>query len=219
MTVGQFRKFVEATGNQTDAEKQGWAVAKTESGWEKVNGASWRKPGFSQTDDHPVVDVSWNDALAFCQWAGCRLPTEAEWEYSARERGKKVRFGNGKNIADPAEINFYGGSAYKTAYSVVGVYRAKTVPVASFMPNALGLYDMSGNVWEWCSDWYDENYYKNAPQNNPKGPASSPYGARVLRGGSWDVVPRLARSAVRLRIYPGNRSDNVGFRVVQDSPH
>ncbi len=196
VTVAQYRDFCQATGRQMPSTPS-W-------GWQ---------------DDHPMVNVSWYDAVAFCRWAGCRLPTEAEWEYAAREGGREVRFGNGKNIADPAEINFNGSAEYKKNYSVAGVYRAKTTPVASFTPNALGLYDMSGNVWEWCSDWYDEKYYRKSLKNNPTGPASSPIKARVLRGGSWSVNPVYCRSSYRNYYNPEVRNSNTGFRVAQDSPH
>ncbi|HDQ45386.1 MAG TPA: hypothetical protein ENN17_07825, partial [bacterium] len=142
----------------------------------------------------PVIHVTWFDAVEFCNWKsrqegltpcyqrsgdnvawdrnanGYRLPTEAEWEYAAREGGRKVRFGNGKDIADPAEINFNGSAQYKKSFSVAGVYRRKTMPVGSFSPNRLGLYDMSGNVWEWCWDWYGS--YGGGAQSDPAGPSS-----------------------------------------------
>jgi formylglycine-generating enzyme required for sulfatase activity len=185
----------------------------------------------------PVINVSWTDAVAYCNWLsaqhgyqpvytlnteddvsanwnanGYRLPTEAEWEYAARGGGRKVRFGNGKDIADPKEINFYAEKDAKEKYSIVGEYRGKTVPVGSLnSPNALGLHDMSGNVWEWCWDWYDS--YSGTAQNNPRGPTRGSY--RVFRGGSWVNAPILARVAYRSLDSPGYRSFDVGFRLAR----
>ncbi len=183
----------------------------------------------------PVISVSWENAVAYCNWRskqegleevytsgstvtanwqanGYRLPTEAEWEYAAREGGKKVRFGNGKDIADPKEVNFVGIAEYKRPYSVVGEYRGKTVPVGSLnSPNALGLHDMSGNVLEWCWDWYGD--YPAAAQTNPKGPNTG--SLRVLRGGSWFSRPRNCRVAHRGNDTPGYRDYSIGFRLAR----
>ncbi|MBK9338157.1 MAG: formylglycine-generating enzyme family protein [Lewinellaceae bacterium] len=181
----------------------------------------------------PVLNITWYDAIDYCNWLseqlgykpvytrkgddvlsdwranGYRLPTEAEWEYAAREGGKKVRFGNGKDIADPKVINFDGSAIYKTAYSIAGEYREKTVPVGSLgSPNALGLHDMSGNVWEWCWDWYDD--YTVAAQQNPKGLQSG--GSRVHRGGSWSNDARYCRVACRYGYTPSLRY-HLGFRL------
>jgi len=181
----------------------------------------------------PVINVSWEDVVAYCNWRskqegfeevytingsrisanwqanGYRLPTEAEWEYAARAGGKKVRFGNGKDIADPKEINFDGSASYKKAYSVAGEYRNKTLPVGSFSPNALGLYDMSGNVWEWCWDWYGN--YSTSAQTNPKGANTG--SRRVMRGGSWGNDPQDCRVAYRGYSSPGSRNADFGFRL------
>jgi formylglycine-generating enzyme required for sulfatase activity len=154
-----------------------------------------------------TVSVNWNAN-------GYRLPTEAEWEYAAREGGKKVRFGNGKDTADPSEINFDASAAYKKEYSVVGEYRQKTVPAGSFSPNRLGLYDMSGNVWEWCYDWYDKGYYgQGNGADNPKGATGGK--SRCVRGGSWADDPSNCRAAFRVDGDPIVRSLTVGFRVVR----
>ena len=166
----------------------------------------------------PVINVSWEDAQAYCQWLSqktgknFRLPTEAEWEYAAREGGKKVRFGNGKDLAYPAEINFDASEKCKRPYSMVGEYRQKTIAVGSLhCPNALGLHDMSGNVWEWCADWFGT--YPTAAQTNPVGPADGSY--RVLRGGSWNYDPQLARVADRSNNGPTNRLSYLGFRLAR----
>lgn len=183
----------------------------------------------------PVINVSWEDAIAYCNWLsekhglqsvysgqgdkttanwsanGYRLPTEAEWEYAARGRGQKVRFGNGKDVADPKEINFNGSS---NKYATEGECRLKTVPVGSLnSPNALGLHDMSGNVGEWCWDWYGESYYNNSPAKDPKGPSSG--SSRVLRGGSWYYYPNDSRVADRFTGFPTNRLNGSGFRLVR----
>ncbi len=184
----------------------------------------------------PVIYVNWHDAVAYCNWlsekngldpvytvrgedvtpdwsaGGFRLPTEAEWEYAAREGGRKVRFGNGKDIADPREINFDGRKDFKKPYSIAGEYRKKTIPVGSLnSPNALGLHDMSGNVYEWCWDWYGA--YPGTPEPNPAGPDSGSY--RVCRGGSWNYVPQRVRVALRSFNAPGNRFNDLGFRLAR----
>ena len=142
---------------------------------------------------------------------GYRLPTEAEWEYAAREGGKKVRFGNGQNTLRATEANFDASKDYKEPYSEVGEYKERTVAVDSFAPNALGLYNMSGNVWEWCWDWYSEDYYKNSPVQNPRGPEEGDY--RVVRGGSWGGTPFICRAALRYTYDPNYRDHLVGFRL------
>lgn len=154
---------------------------------------------------------------------GYRLPTEAEWEYAARavfspsgrgQGGGKVRFGNGKDIADPGEINFDGSESYKKPYSVVGEYRRKTVPVGSLnSPNALGLHDMSGNVYEWCWDWFAGDYYQSSPEDNPRGPGQGSY--RVDRGGHWYSGPPYCRAAYRGSWPPAYRLNRVGFRLAR----
>jgi formylglycine-generating enzyme required for sulfatase activity len=145
---------------------------------------------------------------------GYRLPTEAEWEYAAREGGKKVRFGNGRDIINPSEINFDASASYKKDFSIVGEYRQKTVSVDDLSANSLGLKHMSGNVWEWCADWYGDTYYAvSEGARNPTGPSSGQY--RVLRGGSWYYLPVNCRAADRYRASPDHRHDGIGFRVVR----
>ncbi len=145
---------------------------------------------------------------------GYRLPTEAEWEYAAREGGKKVRFGTGKDIASPIEMNFDARESYKQPYSIAGVYEGKTLPVGNFQPNALRLHEMSGNVWEWCWDWYGEDYYAEKGNNdNPRGSAQGQY--RVVRGGSWYYLPQGCCAACRGRSSPNNHSSDCGFRLAR----
>ena len=169
--------------------------------------------------NRPVTDISWDDAQAYLDWLNhqvgglrYRLASEAEWEYAARQGGKKVRFGNGKDMADPKTINFNGGKDYKLPYSIAGEYRGKTVPVGSLnSPNALGLHDMSGNLWEWCWDW-DANYTSTA-EINPKGPDNGSY--RVGRGGAWDNNPSDIRCSCRYSDIPDGRGYNMGFRLAR----
>jgi len=223
VTKGQFAAFVADSGYKTDAEKGGWAYALDGSKWGKVNGASWRKLGFDQTDHHPVVCVSYNDSVAFCRWLSKRtgktvaLPTESQWEYACRG-GSKTAYpwgddpDDGKgwaNCADKTakkEINFKQTFGWEDGY----VY---TAAVGQFKENNFGLYDMIGNVWEWCSDWYGS--YPRQSEADPKGLNSGL--SRVLRGGSWGDIPAICRSANRNRVSPDNRYYNVcGFRVVVD---
>ena len=151
-----------------------------------------------------LIKVDWNAR-------GYRLPTEAEWEYAAREGGEKVRFGNGRDTADAAMMNFRASTAY--SYSKVGQYRGQTVEISSFAPNALGLYNMSGNVYEWCWDWYGSDYYaESGGTQNPRGPSAG--SSRVLRGGSWGYGAIHCRTANRSLDFPRYRDDFVGFRLV-----
>jgi formylglycine-generating enzyme required for sulfatase activity len=185
------------------------------TGREKPEDSGWGR------GQRPVIHVSWEDAVVYCEWISketgenIRLPTEAEWEYAARERGKDVWFGNGKDIANPNEMNFDGGEKYKESDSVVGVNREKTIPVGSFAPNALGLHDMSGNVWEWCSDWYDRDYYHKSPKRNPTGPLSKCYpGGRIDRGGSWRFPSFAQKCFLRSHSNPDYGDPDLGFRCV-----
>lgn len=171
-------------------------------------------PSRFRGDSNPVEKVPWKDANNFCEKVGKRLPTEAEWEYAARERGKNVRFGTGTDIIESDIVNFDARAKLDLEYSEVGKFIGRTLPVGSFKPNALGLYDMSGNVWEWVADWYGGQYYSISPRNNPKGPPSGEI--RVLRGGSWNDNARNLRNTYRGWSNPRWITLN-GFRCARDS--
>jgi formylglycine-generating enzyme required for sulfatase activity len=226
VTVGQFAAFVKETAYQNEAEKEGWAFAWTAAGVEKVNGASWRIPGFPQGETHPVTEVTWNDAVAFCQWLSrksgrsVRLPTEAEWEYACRagtstayQWGGDPDMGKGwANGADQtAKAQFPNWPVFNWADGYVF-----TSPVGSFRANAWGLYDMHGNVSEWCADWYDKRYYGSGASVDPLGPVSGE--GRVLRGGAWPSIPMLCRSAGRGWFSPQARFNYFGFRCAMTLP-
>jgi formylglycine-generating enzyme required for sulfatase activity len=227
VTVFQFRDFVDATSYQTDAEKgDGSGIWNGSVDWVKKAGINWRhdtegKLRNQSEFNHPVIHVSWNDAVAFCEWLSkrenkkYRLPTEAEWEYAAGGGAdNRTRFGNGKDILRPSEANFDGRKSDidrgQHDYSEVGEYRKKTTRVGTFSLNRFGLYDMTGNVFEWCQD-RDGTYTANA-QKNPTG--ASMGSIRVLRGGSWNAHPFLSRLAFRFSSDPDERNDIIGFRVV-----
>ena len=221
VTRGQFRRFAEATGYETEAEKQGFSLI-WRGEWMAQQGYNWRMADFDLDSRHPVLHVSWNDAKAMARWLSeqngvlFRLPTEAEWEYACRAGTKTIRFWgdapseacNYANIADrKAQIRFMDLTIHNCDDGYI-----YTSPVSSFHPNRFGLYDMLGNVWEWCEDRYDPNYYDKSPKNNPKGPSNGSY--RVMRGGFWGSEPSDLRCANRSREAPQGRSDTYGFRLV-----
>jgi len=247
VTVGQFRQFVEATGYKTDAEKDGdfggfgWneSEGKWEGpGWNESEGKwggpdpkyTWRNTGFAQTDAHPVVMLSWNDAVAFCEWLSrkegetYRLPTEAEWEYACRA-GTTTLYSHGDDPEGLAQVGNVGDATAnrKLGGSIVGgCIKADdgyvfTAPVGRFRANPFGLYDMHGNVWECCQDYYDDNYYARSPTDDPTGPERGPNCScsHVLRGSSFSGdFPDYFRCASRHQIV-GLRFANQGFRVAR----
>jgi formylglycine-generating enzyme required for sulfatase activity len=226
VTVRQFRRFTEKTGYVTEAErggKGGDAWDETRSGWFPDSKCNWRNPGFPQTDDHPVVLVSWHDANAFIDWLNktnrgtlrYRLPTEAEWEYACRA-GSSALFPNGDDPEKLALIGNTGDASSRRTFPKWDTIQADdghvyTAPVGSYQSNIRGLYDMIGNVWEWCQDGFDHDYYTSSPVDDPPGNPSAK--ARVVRGGGWSTSARGSRSAVRNMFPPGHRSGNLGFRV------
>ena len=205
VTRSEFGRFVEATGYTTG--NSCWTYESGE--WEEHSGRSWRAPGYRQSGTDPVVCVSWEDAQAYAGWVSrateeaYRLPTEAEWEYAARG-GRESRG------------YVYAGS---NRLSAVGWYRENSGrqpqphPVGQKQPNELGLYDMSGNVWEWVQDWYDDDYYSSSPATDPHGPATG--ARRVYRGGSWNYLARYCRAAYRNRAAPGYRNSYLGVRLAR----
>ncbi len=230
VTIAEFEQFVLETGYQTDADKGGGSYLWTGNKWKLTAEINWRcdtqgNPRKVSELNQPVIHVSWNDAVAYCGWLSretgqtYRLPTEAEWEYAARSGGKNYTYswGNfrpegkrGGNIADESVKKALGWSGTWKGYDDGFAYIA---PVGSYEPNDLGLYDMIGNVWEWCEDWYDAKYYKKSPQSDPHGPLSG--SSRVLRGGSWGNLPVVVRCADRYNDEPGSRYDDSGFRFVR----
>jgi formylglycine-generating enzyme required for sulfatase activity len=214
VTRGQFANFVKDTGYRTEAERYGGAHSWTGKEWKLDPNKNWRTPGFAQTDDHPVVCISWNDAVAWCDWLTkqdgrariYRLPTEAEWEYACRA-GTTTPFSFGETISTD-QANYDGNYVYGEGKK--GVFRQATTPVGSFPANAWGLYDMHGNVWEWCQDRYGPY-----PQGDVKDRKAAAKGdIHILRGGSWYSIPYGCRSAHRHWISPAIRGVGYGCRVV-----
>ena len=237
VTLSEFRAFVEDTGYVTDAERDGrggWGhTGRDEKLFRRDPAYTWRNTGFEQGDKSPVVNVSWNDAVAFCRWveekegATCRLPTEAEWEYACRA-GTQTRFSHGDddeglartgNVADAVARRRFAGWMRVNAVDRRKIGTAAhedghvfTAPAGRFAPNPFGLHDMHGNVWEWCRDRDARDYYERSPVDDPQGPETGE--SRIRRGGSWLHSPRYARSARRRRYAPEARNSPIGFRVV-----
>jgi formylglycine-generating enzyme required for sulfatase activity len=234
VTVEAFQRFVADTGRQTTAEMDGWSVSYDGQRTVRKEGMSWRSPGFAQDPTHPVVDVSWYDAEAYCAWAGGRLPTEAEWEYAARggEEGRKYVWGDGPEpVAGGVKQANVADASAKRAYpswNVVSGYDdgyARTSPVGAFAANGFGLRDMEGNVAEWCADWYDDRYDASStgalggPPGtgmalDPRGPGTGE--KRVVRGGSWVDAVSFLRTSRRYFDAPATHKSFIGFRCVRD---
>jgi formylglycine-generating enzyme required for sulfatase activity len=208
VTGAQFRRFVDERGYRTEPERDG------AGGWGEIDGRSKKEPrflwntdlGFEQADDHPVVNVTWNDVTAFCQWLSAKegqrshLPTEAQWEYACRA-GTTTIWYSGDDVWALNEHGWHAANA------------AGTKPVGQKSPNAWGLYDMHGNVGESCQDWWGDSYYATSPMENPSGGSGGSY--RVYRGGAWHLNACEGRAANRQRYTEGSCADYLGFRVAR----
>jgi sulfatase modifying factor 1 len=236
ITNAQFTAFVEASGYKTEAERFGSSFvfagflpddfpptrAVVGALWRReVEGADWAHPEGPRSTiedraDHPVVHISWNDAGAFCEWTGARLPTEAEWEYAARGGLVSSRFPWGDELEPGGEhrMNVFQGTFATKNHEADGY--AGTAPVHTFKPNGYGLYQMTGNVWEWTADWFEPTYYRASPREDPKGPDGG--AARVMRGGSYLCHASYCnryRVDARSSITPDSSTGNLGFRVAR----
>jgi sulfatase modifying factor 1 len=240
VTVGQFRAFLQASGHVPESIADGTGGYGYNPDYDPATTVrhdafegrhprySWANPGFAQSDAHPVTNVTWRDAQAMAQWLSrsegrvYRLPTEAEWEYAARA-GTTTRYPNG----DPPESLL--GSANVFAAETAQLWpqwqaqslslpdgQRFTAPVGSFAPNAWGLYDMIGNVWEWCADWHDDTYYASSPRDDPQGPPDGD--VRVRRGGSWHTWPFYDRVSFRNWNSPETRYVLLGLRLLREAP-
>ncbi|MBD3276145.1 MAG: SUMF1/EgtB/PvdO family nonheme iron enzyme [Candidatus Marinimicrobia bacterium] len=240
VTNADFGKFINATGYITEAEQFGWSfvffqflnpetvqqvaqVAPEAPWWVPVEGAFWRQPEGPGTSiinrmQHPVIHISWNDAVAYADWAGKRLPTEAEWEFAARGGLEQSKFPWGDELVPNGKhrCNIWQGSFPDTNSKEDGFMG--TSPVKSFKPNGFGLYDTSGNTWEWCADWFSPDFHVDGPRENPKGPPAGQ--ARVMRGGSYlchDSYCNRYRVAARTANTPDSSTGNIGFRCAADA--
>nr|WP_019813632.1 formylglycine-generating enzyme family protein [Saccharomonospora saliphila] len=232
----EFAEFVSATGYRTEAERWGWSFVfagllpddfpptrgvTTAPWWRQVEGADWQHPEGPQSDvsrlqDHPVVHVSWADAQAYCAWSGLRLPTEAEWEYAARGGLSGCAFPWGDEL-EPAGnhlMNVWQGSFPQHNTRADGWYG--TCPVTEYPPNGFGLHNTTGNVWEWCADWFHPTFHTRDRRTNPRGPQRGTH--RSARGGSYlchESYCRRYRVSARQGLTPDTSTGNVGFRCAR----
>ena len=226
VTVGQFRKFNKATGYRTDAEK-GDGCFTYAGEWKKIKNANWDSPQFEQNDRHPVVCVSWTDTKAYIDWLNAetsgkpfRLPSESEWEYTVRAESDTSRPWGTKSSATCKYANVADNTLKQTLpewpYSIHDCFDGYvyTAPVDTFTKNKFGLYNLIGNAWEWVQDTWHENY-KSAPTDGSAW-VDIDSELRVLRGGSWNIKPDSARSAIRDGGNPADSGSVVGFRLAQD---
>ncbi len=232
-----FETFVLETGYITEAERFGWSYVfhqflpknfpptrgvAAAPWWRQVYGACWNFPEGPQSNlqdrmNHPVVHVSWNDAVAFANWTGKRLPTEAEWEYAARGGLEQNTFPWGNNLSPKGKYlcNIWQGT-FPTKNTVKDGYKG-TAPINSFEPNGYGLYNVVGNVWEWCSDWWSASYHVHDLKANPQGPSTGD--AKVTKGGSYLCHASYCnryRVSARTQNTPDSSTGHMGFRLVRN---
>jgi formylglycine-generating enzyme required for sulfatase activity len=240
VTVGQFRRFIKASGYTPESMADGTGGYGYNAAYDPAQSKrgdafegrdpkySWINTGFAQDDNHPVLNVTWNDAVALSQWLSqqegitYRLPTEAEWEYACRA-GTTTRHHSGSDapqsllrIANVFDVDAAANWPAMQPYALPERDgHAFTAPVGSFAANAFGLHDMLGNAWEWTADWHDENYYARSPAGDPSGPADGE--VRVRRGGSWHTWALYARCSYRNWNSPQTRYTLVGMRLVREA--